>query len=90
MTISRGTQFNITGLNPNTEYRVGVITRDVSRWSTKEVYERFKTKEAGMTNGLFQFYILSFLYLTAFSSWLANIRLLWILCIGVNSSIIAF
>ena len=47
-TISRGTQFIITGLYPNTEYRVGIRTRDVSRWSTRVIYESFKTKEAGI------------------------------------------
>ena len=62
MIISRRTQFNITGLKPNTEYRVGIRTRDVSRWSTKVVDERFKTKEAGTTNGFFQLlYVIFFI-----------------------------
>ena len=68
MGISRSTQFNITGLKPNTVYRVGIRTRDVLRWSTKVVYKNFKTKEAGTTYGFFNCYILSFVYLTAISS----------------------
>ena len=55
--ISRRTQFNITGLDPNTEYRVGIRTVDVSRLSTKVIYERFKTKEAGTTCGIFSILI---------------------------------
>ena len=90
MTISGGTQFTITGLYPNTEYAVGIRTRDVSWWSTKIIYERFKTKEAGTTYRFFNSYMLSFSYLTAFSSWLAIYVLLWILGIEVTSSIIAF
>ena len=70
-TISRGTQFIITGLYPNTEYRVGIRTRDVSRWSTKVIYERFKTKEAGATYGFFQLlYIIIFISHCVF--WLAS------------------
>ena len=91
MIISRRTQFNITGLKPNTEYRVGIRTRDVSRWSTKVVDGRFKTKEAGTTNGFFNCYMLSFSYVgTAISSELANIctALDFVYCIGVTSSII--
>ena len=55
--ISRRTQFNITGLDPNTEYRVGIRTIDVLRRSTKVIYERFKTKEEGMTCGVFSIVI---------------------------------
>ena len=55
--ISQRTQFNITGLDPSTEYRVGITTIDVSRRSTKVIYQRFKTKEAGTTCGFFSIVI---------------------------------
>ena len=47
-TISRRTQYNITGLNPNTVYTFKIKTRDVLQWNNELFHETFKTKEAGI------------------------------------------
>ena len=48
-TISRGTQYNITGLIPNTWYTLYIRTRDVLEWDDNELIRKtFKTKEAGI------------------------------------------
>jgi uncharacterized surface anchored protein len=46
-TISRRTQFHITGLKTCTQYTVGVQTQDGSLQKSRRVNIRFKTNEAG-------------------------------------------
>lgn len=45
--ISRTTQARIDSLKPNTEYTVGIETRDGSAQKSQIIYKSFKTKEAG-------------------------------------------
>ena len=47
-TVSRRTQYNITGLNPNTAYTLQIRTRDGLKWSNEFIRKTFKTKEAGI------------------------------------------
>ena len=47
-TISRGTQYNITGLNPNTVYTLKIRTGDVLKWDNELIHKTVKTKEAGI------------------------------------------
>ena len=48
--ISRASRFNITGLVPNTEYLVGIQTKDSSSQMSRKVQKRFLTgKKAGIT-----------------------------------------